>query len=135
MALTGDSPTTLRGLRSDSSVQMSLRHSDPSWFALTVRPNHQHPAECGLLNQGFEAYLPAQRVRRHWSDRTKEVEALLFPGYVFCRFVPWGRLRILNSPGVRSIVGFGRDPAPLSASLAAHATGRTCRQACPIGVQ
>jgi transcription antitermination factor NusG len=104
---------TLWDLRSDSFVEMSLRHSDPSWFALTVRSNHEHTAERGLLNQGFEAYLPAQRVRRRWSDRTKEVEALLFPGYVFCRFVPWDRLRILNSPGVRSIVGFGRDPAPV----------------------
>ncbi len=92
---------------------MSAWHGDPSWFALTVRPNHEHTAERGLLNQGLEAYLPTQRVRHRWSDRTKEIQAVVFPGYVFCRFARWERLRVLSSPGVRSIVGLGKDPAPV----------------------
>src|SRR5262249_31662338 len=85
----------------------------PSWFALTVRPNHERTVERSLVYQGFEAYLPTQRVRRRWSDRTKEMDAVLFPGYVFCRFLLADRLRVLNSPGVRSIAGLGRDPAPV----------------------
>jgi transcription antitermination factor NusG len=83
------------------------------WFALTVKPNHEHAATRALLNQDFDAYLPVHRVRRQWSDRIKEIEAVLFPGYVFCRFDPSTRLRVLQAPGVRSIVGAGKDAAPV----------------------
>src|SRR5438270_7927926 len=38
----------------------------------------------------------------------------LFPGYVFCRFTSREWLQVLNTPGVRGIVGFGRKPAPVS---------------------
>ncbi|HEV2199825.1 MAG TPA: UpxY family transcription antiterminator [Bryobacteraceae bacterium] len=87
--------------------------SQPSWFALVVRPNHEHTTEKGLRNQGFEAYLPVQRVRRQWSDRIKELDSVLFPGYVFCRFEAAERLRVLTSPGVVAIVGCGRNPVPV----------------------
>lgn len=101
----------------------------PSWFALTARPKHEHTAERGLRNQGFEAYLPVHRVRRRWSDRTKEMDSVLFPGYVFCRFAQSDKMRVLNSPGVRSIVGSRREPEPvddveISAVRALIASGR-----------
>jgi transcription antitermination factor NusG len=103
--------------------------NESSWFALTVGPSHERRAERSLLNQGFEAYLPVYRVRRHWSDRVKNHDAVLFPGYVFCRFAYPDRLRVLSSPGVRSIVTSGRDPAPvdeeeLSAVRSLLASGR-----------
>jgi transcription antitermination factor NusG len=85
----------------------------PSWFALTVGPSHERRAERGLLNQGFEAYLPVYRVHRRWSDRIKNLDVVLFPSYIFCRFAYPDRLRVLSSPGVRSIVTTGRDPAPV----------------------
>lgn len=85
----------------------------PSWFAIKVRPNHEHTTERSLLTQGLEAYLPVHRVRRKWSDRVKQLESVLFPGYIFCRFADRDRLRVLTSPGVRSIVGFGKNPAPV----------------------
>lgn len=89
---------------------------DLTWFAVTVHPKHEHLAELGLRNQGLESYLPVQRVRRRWSDRLKEVQMVLFPGYVFCKFQPSDKLRVLTSPGVRSIVSAGRDPQPVDES-------------------
>jgi len=91
-------------------------HNDPAWFALTVRPNHERAAERALADRGLEAYLPLYRERKQWSDRIKNGQAPLFPGYVFCRFSYPERIRVLNSPGVRSIVGFGRDAAPVDES-------------------
>ncbi len=85
----------------------------PPWFAVTVRPNLERSAERGLRNQGFEAYLPVQRVKRRWSDRIKEIDAVLFPGYLFCRFEAADRLRILNSPGIVSVAGSGKTPLPV----------------------
>ncbi len=87
-----------------------------SWFALTVRPNHERTAARGLSNQGLEAYLPLYRARKQWSDRVVESESPLFPGYLFCRFEPNERMRVLNSPGVRSVVGNRHDPVAVEES-------------------
>jgi transcription antitermination factor NusG len=101
----------------------------PNWFALTVQPNHERTAERGLLNRGLETYLPVHRVRRRWSDRQKEMDVVLFPGYVFCRFVRSDLMRVLTSASVRSIVGVGRSPisvdeSEISAVKALVASGR-----------
>jgi transcription antitermination factor NusG len=84
-----------------------------SWFALRVRPKHERAAAISLRRRGFEEYVPLQRVRRRWSDRVKELDAVLFPGYIFCRFPGHDRLRVLNSPSVESIVGFGKTDIPV----------------------
>lgn len=101
----------------------------PDWFALTVRPNHEHAASRGLSNQGLETYLPVYRARKRWSDRVRESDAVLFPGYVFCRFRLREKLRVLQAPGVRSIVGSGKEPVrvedeEISAVRAVLASGR-----------
>jgi transcription antitermination factor NusG len=53
------------------------------------------------------------KARRRWSDRIKEVEAPLFPGYLFCRFNPHDRLPILKTPGLTQIVGYNHIPIPV----------------------
>jgi len=107
----------------------NLASETPNWFALTVHPKHEQLAERGLKNHGFEAYLPVHRVRRQWSDRRKDLDMVLFPGYVFCRFDPTQKLRVLQSPAVRSIVSTGREPLPvddaeISSVRALISTGR-----------
>jgi transcription termination/antitermination protein NusG len=87
-----------------------------SWFAIRVRPKHEKAAAINLGRQGFEEYVPVHRVRRCWSDRVKELDAVLFPGYIFCRFPRHDRLRVLNSPSVESIVGLGKTDIPVDDS-------------------
>jgi transcription antitermination factor NusG len=41
------------------------------------------------------------------------IELPLFPGYVFVRIASRERVRVLEVPGVLSLVGFGPTPAPL----------------------
>jgi transcription antitermination factor NusG len=83
------------------------------WFGLRVKQRSEFRA-CGELSlRGFEAFLPSQRVRRRWSDRTQVVEEPLFPGYLFCRFERSDRIRILETPGVIQVVGFGERLAPI----------------------
>lgn len=54
------------------------------------------------------------RSRRVWSDRIKELELPLFPGYVFCRFSRARRSApVVSTPGVIRIIGFGGEPAPV----------------------
>jgi len=86
----------------------------PRWFALTVKPRHEKSAAAYLDRKGLEAYLPLYKTRRRWSDRFREVELCLFPGYVFCRFPFTNRLSVLNAPSVHSIVGFGDRETPVA---------------------
>jgi transcription antitermination factor NusG len=83
------------------------------WFALTVRHQHERRVEGVLCANGVQTFLPVFRSRRQWSDRIKQQEAPLFPGYVFGRFSLPERVAVLNTPGVARIVGFGGVPVPL----------------------
>src|SRR5579863_3428490 len=80
------------------------------WFALQVRTRNEAGVAEQLSGQGYERFLPLYKVRKRWSDRIKEVNAPLFPGYLFCRFNPQDRLPILKTPGVIQIVGFNNGP-------------------------
>jgi transcription antitermination factor NusG len=80
------------------------------WFALHVRTQHEKSAAEYLRGYGYELLLPLYKCRKRWSDRVKEVDSPLFPGYLFCRFDPLERLPILKAPGVIQIVGFNRQP-------------------------
>lgn len=106
-----------------------MQFSNPTWHALLVRPKVEHSVSRALRDRGFEEYLPVQRIRRKWSDRTKELAAALFPGYLFCRFAYPDRMRVLKTPGVQRVVEFGRTPVPVAESEIAAiraliATGR-----------
>ena len=83
------------------------------WFALQIRSRYEKIAATLLRGKGYELFLPLYKSRRCWSDRIKELELPLFPGYLFCRFDPLDRLPILVTPGVIQVVGIGRNPAPV----------------------
>jgi transcription antitermination factor NusG len=81
------------------------------WYAVRVRSNFEQVTASVLAGKGYEQFAPTYRVRRSWSDRVKEIQVPLFPGYVFCRLDAMYRLGVLTTPGVVSIVGFGKEPA------------------------
>ena len=84
------------------------------WYALTVRPQHEKAVADQLQAKALESYVPLYRARRRWSDRSKTIELPLFSRYTFCRFSFEQRLRVLQTPSVVSIVGFGGKPCPVS---------------------
>jgi transcription antitermination factor NusG len=94
----------------------SSRVAKYPWFALQVRSRHESCVADYLNGQGYEWFLPLYKCRKRWSDRIKEVESPLFPGYLFCRFNQHDRLPILKTPGVIQIVGFNRIPAVVEES-------------------
>ena len=83
------------------------------WFALQVRSRYENLVATQLTGKGYEWFLPSYKCRRRWSDRFKEIERPLFPGYIFCRLDPVKRLPILTIPGVALIVGIGKTPVPI----------------------
>lgn len=98
---------------SEEIAALSKPENRRSWFALTVKPRHEKAAARNLSTKGWEEFLPLYRARRSWSDRIRVVELPLFPCYVFCRFDPADRFRVLNTPSVASIVRFNNMPAPV----------------------
>lgn len=81
----------------------------PNWFALRVRPKHEKTVAEYLSRLGLDSYVPLQKVRRRWSDRVKELNEPLFPGYIFSSFEYADRLRVLNAPSVQGSVGGVED--------------------------
>src|ERR1035441_689052 len=57
-----------------------------SWYALRIQSRLSGLASVTLRGKGYEEFLPLYRARRRWSDRVKQVELPLFPGYLFCQF-------------------------------------------------
>jgi transcription antitermination factor NusG len=61
-----------------------------------------------------EAFLPLYAAMHRWNNGCKvKVELPLFPNYVFVRIPQQERVRVLEAPGVLSLVGSGRGPSAL----------------------
>jgi transcription antitermination factor NusG len=106
-----------------------------SWFALNTRFRYEEYVAKQLSGKGYETFLPVYQCRRRWSDRVKNVELPLFPGYLFCRFDSMNRLPILTTPGMIQIVGFGKTPVPVPdteiAAIQAVTIGNLTREPWP----
>ena len=96
-----------------SLVELGCAVEVHPWFAVRVRSNFERVAELHLRDRGYAPFAPSYKVERQWSDRKKEIERSLFPGYVFCRLNQHDRLPVLTVPGVVGLVGFGKTPAAI----------------------
>jgi transcription antitermination factor NusG len=86
------------------------------WYAAHVRSRHEKRVAEQLAGKNVDHFLPLYSVKNRWSDRVKEVELPLFPGYLFIRLPIRERLKVLEVPGVVRIVSSGSDPVPLDDS-------------------
>jgi len=89
----------------------SSRASGPAWYPLQTRYQCEKRVDAALREDGFESFAPMQLETRQWSDRTKLVEAPLFPGYTFVRMEADPKLlvKVLRLPGLVRFVTSGRD--------------------------
>lgn len=81
------------------------------WFALQTRLGRERAVTSILQGKAYDVFLPLFESRRQWTDRVKTRMLPLFPGYVFCRSTATAIGRIVTTPGVLRIVGFGGTPA------------------------
>lgn len=100
---------------SDASVRspMSLQ---VHWYAAYVCSRHEKQVVSQLQERRISCFLPVYRSVRRWKDRRKELELVLFPGYVFVHLDLKDRLRVLQLPSVVRFVSFNGRPAPLADS-------------------
>jgi transcription antitermination factor NusG len=80
------------------------------WYALRVRSNREKLVQSVLRGKGYVEFLPSYRKLSRWSDRLRELDRPLFPGYVFARLDINRRLPVLMISGVIQIIGAGNTP-------------------------
>ena len=86
------------------------------WYALQVHARKEQLVASQLENRNLECFLPTYKSLRKWSDRTKEIQQALFPGYVFCRFEYGNRQPVVMTTGVTQVVGTGKVAIPIADS-------------------
>lgn len=98
-------------------------HPDPAaqpalanWHAAYTHARHEKKVAQQLEERGIEHFLPLYHSLRQWKDRRKELDLVLFPGYVFVRFATRERLRVLQLSGIVRFVQFNGQPVVLPAS-------------------
>jgi transcription antitermination factor NusG len=107
---------------STSSVNGNVTHetvlgrdSDRGWYVLFTKPCHEKQVSVQLKVREIEHFLPLYSSVSRWkSGQTVVRECPLFPSYLFVQMAPAERVKILNAPGVLSIVGTSKGPTPLS---------------------
>jgi transcription antitermination factor NusG len=112
-------------------VERELCSKALPWFALAVKSLHERTVADCLALKRYDAYLPVTRSARRWSDRMKTLEHPVFPGYVFCRLDYNRRVEVLRTPGVRSIVSFSGEAAPIS-DFEIERVRRMLAAGCPV---
>ena len=89
------------------------------WYLIQFKPNSHRLAERNLHRQGFDTFLPMQKITRRKASRFVSDLKPLFPGYMFLsvnsELAPW---RSINSTiGVSKLVSFEGKPKPLPLQL------------------
>ena len=81
-----------------------------NWFAVFTAPRHEKRVEEYFRVREIESFLPLCQTPRQWKDGSKGTLQLpLFSSYIFARIGGGGRIPVLATPGVISIVGGGRE--------------------------
>ena len=89
--------------------------SEANWYALYTASRHEKQVAGQIEGRGLACFLPLYRSVRRWKDRRKELQLVLFPGYVFVRMAPQNRLLALQVPGAIRLVSRNGQPIALPA--------------------
>lgn len=87
------------------------------WFAAYTTPRHEKVVSRHLQTRQIESFLPLYTSVRRWKNGCRvPVHEPLFPGYIFVHIPRRESFRVLQVPGVISIVSAGREPSALPSS-------------------
>ncbi|MGB6728921.1 MAG: UpxY family transcription antiterminator [Terracidiphilus sp.] len=104
---------------SDSNVIAAACDVQPlsrKWFAVYTTHRHEKRVSQHFQLREISHFLPLYRAHRRWNNGSRtDVDLPLFPGYLFVNIGNCERVRVLQVPGVISVVG-GLDGKPASIS-------------------
>ncbi len=105
----GESSTSLVSHASQQPTQV-FAVPETCWYATYVCTHHERKVVRQLEERRVTCFLPVYRSVRRWKDRRKELDLVLFPGYVFVHIDLCNRLRVLDLPGVVRLVSCNGQP-------------------------
>jgi len=84
------------------------------WLALVVRSRHEKSVKAILDSKGYRTSVPLVRcIHRRRSGSAWDSQKPLIAGYVFAAYDRDNPFRIVTTPGVVQIVGFGGAPGTI----------------------
>lgn len=92
----------------------NFQPEEDNWYVLCTRSRYEKKLSEQFDKAGISHFLPTQVIRKKWSDRWKNVETPLFPGYIFVQMDENNRFQILNTPGAVRFLYWNKDYAKLS---------------------
>jgi transcription antitermination factor NusG len=87
------------------------------WFVIWADSRAEKKVEQRMKALGMSPWLPVIKERHRWSDRWREVELPLFPGYLFARATTADWHKILRIPGVLTVINQRGKPALVADSF------------------
>ena len=99
------------------SSDISPSDQPAKWFAAYTTPRHEKVVASHLQSRHIESFLPLYSSVRRWKNGCRvAVEQPLFPSYLFVHIPRREAVKVLQIPGVVSLVSAGREPAALPSS-------------------
>ena len=84
---------------------------DEKWLVFYTKSRSEKKVVRQLEKDGFEVFLPIQKVLKQWSDRKKIVETPLFNSYIFVYTQEQFIRDVLNIPGIAWNIRYNGKPA------------------------
>jgi len=117
--VSGGGPSLGKTLNASSlaPAQVIAFEQPPCWFAAYTSPRHEKAVARQFEARQIESFLPLYRSMRLWRNGCRvAVDRPLFPGYVFVHIRRRESVKVLQVPGVVSLVSSGREASALPSS-------------------
>lgn len=107
-------PATTIPTSSVATPKSDLSGTSRNWFAAYTTARHEKNVARHLGGRHIESFLPLYTSVRRWKNGCRlPIDKPLFPGYIFVHIERRESVKVLQVPGVVSIVSAGREPSPL----------------------
>jgi transcriptional antiterminator NusG len=83
------------------------------WFVFYTKSRQEKKVKELLVRDGFEVFLPMQKIVRQWSDRKKKIDVPLFNSYIFVKGHEHTIQNVLKTPGIAWTIRHNGKPAVL----------------------
>ncbi len=100
--------------REQAEVIGAAQYFEPHWYASYTCSRREKRIADILRERELECFLPLYEKVHRFPRELRKVHLPLFPGYLFVHISLADRLRVLEVPGVVSLVSFHGRPVPLN---------------------
>jgi hypothetical protein len=90
-----------------------IQNSESNWFALYACSDHEKRLAEQIEPRPLSCFLPSYHSVRRRNDRGKELDPVLFPGFVLVQMKLEDKSRVFELPGVVRLVSLDGRPAAL----------------------